>query len=233
MNRYLAAWGAIVAASGITMYALLQALQGETFFMAADYIPPAQVVAAGVVTVGALMLVASAFLEWPRYFALSTDAAARYFARLALFNALAAAVFASAMLIPSLELPILLTEWPGIYIAVSYGSFVGFGVMGMLAWGLMYQMLPSFFSRSSLDRRSVIVQLVLSEVGVLVISTILFLAGFRGASLVHEGLVGPVFVGASMEFADIPVATSIFVVIVSVFLGVVNILGAEKSSTPH
>ena len=54
------------------------------------------------------------------------------------------------------------------------------------------------------------------------------MAGFRGALLVDEGLVGSVFVGASMEFADIPVAASIFVIIVSVFLGAINVLGAKK-----
>jgi hypothetical protein len=230
MNRYLAAWGSLVAVGGATMYALLQALGRQTFFMASYYLPSAMVAAAGVVIAGVIMLVASAIVEWPRYTAVSNEVAARYFGRLALVNALAAAVFASAMLIPPLELPILLTEWPGIYIVIAYGSFVGFGVIGMLAWGLMYQMLPNFFSRSFLDRRSVILQLVLSEVGVFGVSTILFLAGFTGASLVHDNLVGPVFVGASMEFADIPVATSIFVVIVSVFLGAINILGARKQA---
>jgi hypothetical protein len=232
MNRYLAAWGVLVAAGGVVMYLLLQALRGETFFMAAYYIPPAQEVAAGVVAAGAIMLVVSAFSERPRYSVLGNETAARYFARVALVNALAAAVFASAMLVPPLELPILVTEWPGIYIVVAYGSFVGVGVMGMLGWAVVYQMLPNFFLRSLLDRRSVILQLVLCEVGIFVVSTILFLAGFRGASLVHDGLVGSVFVGASMEFADIPVAVSIFVIIVSVFLGAVNILRAKSVPQP-
>ncbi len=230
MNRYLAAWGALLAVSGVTMYVLSQALAVETFFMAAYYIPPTQMVAVGLVVVGILLVVTSAFLEWPRYAAMTNEEAARYFVRAALFNTLAAAVFAFAMLIPPLEIPILFTEWPGIYIAISYGSFVGFGVMGMFAWGLMYQMLPSFFSRSLLDRRSVILQLVLSEVGIFVVSSILFSAGFIGATLVHDQTVGAVFIGASMEFADIPAATFIFVIIISVFLGAINIMGAKKTA---
>lgn len=227
MNRYLATWGAVIAAGGAAMYLLLVDLRQETFFMAAYYIPPAQMVAAAVMAVGALILVASAFVQWPRYSPLAGGTAGGYFARLALLNALAAAVFASAMLIPPLDLPILLTKWPGIYILIAYGSFVGFGVVGMLAWGLMYQNLNAFFSRSTLDRRSVVLQLALSEVGIVVVSTVLFLAGYRGALLVDQGQVGSVFVGASMEFADIPVATSIFLVVVSVFLGASNLLGAK------
>lgn len=229
MNRYLAGWGLLVAVGGVAMYVLLQLLEEEAFFMSVFYIPPAQEVAAGVTAFGILMVAASTFSKWPRYASLDHEAAGRYFVRLALVNALAAAVFVSAMLVPPLELPILITEWPGIYIVIAYGSFVGFGVIGMLGWGLVYQMLPGFFSRYSLDRRSVVLQLVLSEVGVLVVSVVLFLAGFSGASLVHDGTVGQVFIGASMEFADIPVATAIFAVMVSVFLGVSNIVLARKA----
>lgn len=229
MNRYLATWGTLVAIAGLTMYLLLLSLGRQTFFMAAFYIPPTQIIAATVAVAGVVMLVSSIVVSWPTFRALSSNLAARYFARLALINALAAAIFASAMLVPPLELPILLTEWPGIYISIAYASFVGFGVLGMLAWAMMYRALPDFFSKSYLDRRSIILQLLLSEAGLLVISTFLFLAGLTGARLIDEGQVGSVFVGASMEFADIPVATSIFVVIVSVFLGAINILTAKSS----
>jgi len=230
MNRYLALWGGFVAAGGLAMYLLLGALGRQTFFMAAAYIPPATEVALAVAVAGFAMLLASSFSQWPRYTALGNSSAAKYFAQLALFNALAAAVFASAMLVPPLELPILLTEWPGIYIVIAYASFVGFGVLGMLAWAFLYRALPDFFGKSFLDRRSIVLQLLLSEVGVLVISTFLFLAGLTGARLVDQGQVGPVFIGASMEFADIPVATSIFIVMVSVFLGAIATLTAKEAA---
>lgn len=229
MNWYLAFWGGMVAAAGLAMNYLLGALGEQTFFMARYYIPPAVDVSYGVVVVGLLMLLASAFSGWPRYSPIGNEEAGRGFARLALLNAVLAAAFASAMLIPPLRLPILLAQWPGIYIVIAYGSFVGFGVIGMLCWALLFEMLPTFFSRSTVDRRSVILQLALSEIGVLVISTVLFLAGFRGASLVEDGTVGATFVGASMEFADIPVAGSIFLVMISVFLGAFNILSAERT----
>jgi hypothetical protein len=99
-----------------------------------------------------------------------------------------------------------------------------FGVLGMLAWSMMYRFTPAFFSREFLDRRSVLLQLILSQVGIYTMSTVLFAAGYVGASLVHDGKVGSVFVGASMEFSDIPAAVSIFIIIVSVFLGAANIL---------
>ncbi len=231
MNRYTATWGALLAASGVVMHFLLLALGQESFFMAAVYLPPAQAVAYAIIAAGIVLLAASFALKWPRYVVLSNDSASRYFGRIALVNALAAAVFAAPMLVPSLELPILITEWPGIYIVVAYAFFVIFGVLGMLAWSVMYRLAPSFFSRGRFDRRSVLVQLILSEVGIYAVSAVLFSAGYIGASLVHDGLVGSVFVGASMEFSDIPAAVSIFAIIVSVFLGAIVILtGKPKTS---
>jgi hypothetical protein len=230
MNRYTATWGGLLAASGVVMHFLLLALGRESFFMAASYLPPAQTVAYAIIAAGVLLLAASFALEWPRYAWVSNDSASRYFGRIALINALAAAVFAAPMLVPSLELPILLTEWPGIYIVVAYTFFVIFGVLGMLAWSVTYRLAPSFFSRDHFDRRSVVVQLVLSEVGIYAVSAVLFSAGYIGASLVHDGQVGSVFIGASMEFSDIPAAISIFLIIVSVFLGAINVLTGEPKT---
>src|SRR5207248_10353152 len=137
----------------------------------------------GIIAAGIALLLASFVTAWPRYVKISNEVASNYFGRIALVNALAAAVFAAPMLVPSLELPILLTEWPGIYIVIAYAFFVIFGVIGMLAWSMMYRFMPAFFSRESLDRRSVVLQLILSEVGIYTLSTFLFAAGYIGASL--------------------------------------------------
>jgi hypothetical protein len=230
MNTFTATWGALLAASGVVMHYLLLGLGQESFFMAGIYLPPAQVASYGVIAAGIVLLLASFVTKWPRYVEISNETASRYFGRIALVNALAAAVFAAPMLMPSLELPILLTEGPGIYIVIAYSFFVVFGVLGMLAWSVMYRFTPSFFSREFLDRRSVLLQLILSEIGIYTVSTVLFAAGYVGASLVHDGKVGTVFIGASMEFSDIPAALAIFIIIVSVFLGAVVILTGKAKT---
>src|SRR6267143_552730 len=230
MNTFTATWGVLLAASGVVMHYLLLSLGQESFFLAGIYLPPAQIASYGVIAAGIVLLVASFLTKWPRHVEISNEVASRYFGRFALVNALAAAVFAAPMLVPSLELPILLTEWPGIYIVIAYSFFVMFGVIGMLAWSMMYRFAPAFFSREFLDRRSVLLQLILSEVGIYTVSTVLFAAGYVGASLVHDGKVGSVFVGASMEFSDIPAAVSIFIVIVSVFLGAISILTGKAKT---
>jgi hypothetical protein len=234
MNAYLATWGALLALSGVVMHFLLTGLEYVTFFMAPVYLPPAQTVSYGVIVAGLALFVVSFIIRWPRYVAVGSAAASRYFGRIALVNGLAAAVFVTPMLVPPLELPILLTEWPGIYIVVAYAFFVIFGVLGMLAWGVMYRFAPDFFSgRGLVDRRSVLLQLVLSEAAIYTVSTVLFLAGYIGARQVHDitfgnPLMNPL-VGASMEFSDIPAAVSIFLIVVSVFLGAVTVLTAKAS----
>jgi hypothetical protein len=229
LNKYTAFWGGLVAASGVVMHFLLLALGDQTFFMAAEYLPPAQIVSYAVISGGAALFLASFLTEWPRYSGISNEVAARYFGRIALVNALAAAVFASPMLVPPLKLPILLTEWSGIYIVVAYAFFVIFGVLGMLGWSLMYRFTPAIFSVDSFDRRSILVQLILSEAGIYTVSTVLFLAGYIGARLIYSDQVGSVLVGASMEFSDLPAAVSIFIIIVSVFLGAISILTGKRT----
>ena len=230
MNLFTATWGCLLAASGAVMHFLLLGLGQESFFMSGLYLPPAQVAAYGTVAAGISLFLASFVTEWPRHVEISNEVASKYFGRIALVNALAAAIFAAPMLVPSLELPILLTEWPGIYIVIAYTFFVIFGVIGMLAWSMLYHFTPAFFSRQLLDRRSVLLQLILSEVGIYTVSTVLFAAGYIGASLVHDGKVGSVFIGASMEFSDIPAAVSIFIIILSVFLGAINILTGRRTA---
>ncbi|HEV2390269.1 MAG TPA: hypothetical protein VGS04_06045 [Nitrososphaerales archaeon] len=229
MNTYLAIWGGLLTLSGVAMHFLLIGMEYVTFFMAPAYLPPAQIVSYGVIIAGLVLLGASFTIRWPRYATMSNDAASRYFGRIALFNGLAAAVFVAPMLVPPLQLPILLTEWPGIYIVIAYAFFVIFGVMGMLAWSVMYHFAPAFFSRRELlDRRSILVQLVLSEVAIYSVSTVLFAAGYIGAREVHDVTLGnPVMdplVGSSMEFSDIPAAVSIFLIVVSVFLGAITLV---------
>jgi hypothetical protein len=230
MNRFTVFWGGLLAASGVVMHFLLLGLRQEPFLNGPRYIPPAQTVSYGVVAAGILLLLVGLVGKWPRYAELSNEEASKYFGRIALINAVAAAIFVAPMLDPRLELPILLTEWPGIYIVVAYGFFVIFGVIGMLGWSMMYRFMPAFFSRSSLDRRSILLQLILSEVGIYTVSSILFLAGFIGATLVHNGESG-FAVGGPMEFSDIPAAVAIFIIIVSVFLGAISILTGKGKTT--
>jgi len=229
MNIYLAIWGVLLALSGVAMHFILVGLEYVTFFMAPVYLPPAQIVSYGVIVAGLVLLLASFTTRWPRYVTIGHDVASKYFGRIALVNGLAAAVFVAPMLAPPLQLPILLTEWPGIYIVVAYAFFVIVGVMGMLAWSVMYHFAPDFFSRRELlDRRSVLLQLILSEAAIYAVSAVLFAAGYIGAREVHDVTFGnPVMdplVGASMEFSDVPAAVSIFLMVVSVFLGAITIM---------
>src|SRR5467141_2900654 len=107
MNGYTATWGALLAASGVAMHFLLLGLAEEPFFMSALYLPPAQIISYGIILAGIILFLASFIIKWPRYVGINSEAASRYFGRIALVNGLAAAVFAAPMLDPSLQFPIL------------------------------------------------------------------------------------------------------------------------------
>ncbi len=73
------------------MHFLLLRLGEQSFFMSGVYLPPAQIVSYGVVSARIVLLLASLVIKWPRYIEISSDPASRYFGRMALFHALAAA----------------------------------------------------------------------------------------------------------------------------------------------
>ena len=143
-----------------------------------------------------------------------------------MINALAAALFTLPLFYPPLDFPILITEWPAIYMIIAYSFFIIFGVLGMMAWSYTYSTFAMILSKENFSRPLVIFQILLSNIGVYGMSISLFLGGYIGAYLAYIGS-GSIIVGANMEFSDIPSAFSIALCIMSVFLGVSNFLRSK------
>jgi len=152
--------------------------------------------------------------------------ASKYFGYSALINAVMAAAFTLPLFYPPLDFPILITEWPGMYMIIAYAFFIIFGVLGMFAWSLSYSSLAAVLSKGNFSRPIVIFQLAISNLGVYGMAISLFLGGYLGSYLAYNG-AGSIIVGASMEFSDIPAAFSIFLCIISVFVGVANFIRTE------
>lgn len=223
MNKPATFAGLILAAVGGVMYILLVQLHSETF--REDL--PAWMTAALVIAVAgvALSLASIALPNW-KAGVIATEAAATYFGYVSIANTLAAAAFVMPVLVPSLEFPILITRWPGVYMVIAYFSFVMVAVVGMLAWMGFYRMMPSVFSKKTVYRPLFFGQIVLTQLGIYVVSVSMFLGGYVGSALEYAG-AGPVVVGAAMEFAVIPSALSIFLTVVGELLGIVNVLLAK------
>ena len=225
MRRPLLVLGALALGSGEVMVILLGQLRSD-FFRA--YLPPWVYAAYGTVAMGGLLIVAGLVAKPAEPGLLASKRAGGIAAKLSLLNAAVAALLLAPVIVPSFRLPILITEWPGIYMVLAYFSFLAVGVLGMAVWSLFLVHVPELLGRNSLGLMGFGVQITLTEVGILALTVSMFLGGYVGSSLVYSG-AGPVAVGAQMEFSVIPSAVSIYLVAAGTIAGVLNVLLSGRS----
>src|SRR5437870_1095589 len=226
VRRAVSILGAIIGFLGGAMYGLLIQLRSETF--RAD-LPPWMTGALALVGLGIVLFLAGLALPRRETGTLDVVRASNYFAYSTVFNTFAAACFSIPVLIPTFEFPILITRWPGIYMVIGYAFFVMIGVLGSLGWSVLYRWMPELLARDTLLKPLFLFQFSAQEVGVYLLSVFMFLGGYVGSTLVHQGL-GDTVVGTAMEFAVIPSALGIFLLIASTFAGVVTIFLSRKIS---
>ncbi len=226
MNKPALAAGVLLIASGFAMNLLLIQLANQTFradrnvWVVLSY----ATIVVGAVSAGVGMMRGGGIPA-----RVTVQQASRYFSRLALVNVLAAAAFASPLLVPSFEFPILITRWPGIYMVVAYTFFVLVGVLGNAGWSSLLTSLAASDGISSLRKWGLYAQLSLTGIAAYTLAASMFLGGYVGASLDYGGAQSTL-VGISMEFTVVPAALSIFAVIVGECLGVVNVMESIRGT---
>jgi hypothetical protein len=154
---------------------------------------------------------------------LATERAVRYFFFLALLNAFFAVAITAPILLPRFEFPIILTEWPGIYIILAYSSFIVGGVLGMIAWASGYYLIWRIFGLSTTSKGLIAAQILLTQAGTYSLTIFMYWGGFVGAHASHEG-IAIFIIGQIMEFAVIPSALGIALILVGTTTGLLNIL---------
>jgi len=146
----------------------------------------------------------------------------KYFTYAAFVNLGAALAFTAPIFIPRLQFPILLTEWPGIYIYIGFSTFLIAGVLGMLAWAVAYYLLWKVFDKNSCDKKVFFSQIFITNIGVYVASIFMFAGGYQGAFYAHEGFAAFV-VGKIMESTVIPSAIGIALSLLGNIFGLANV----------
>lgn len=225
MNKPVTVSGAIICASGFVMWFLVGLLRSQTY-RAAIVVYEYSAFVVGVL--GAAVLLYGIATKDMQLSSIDTEGIARFYFRLTLINTIVAVLFAAPVVDPRLEFPILITQWPGVYMVIAYTFFVIVGILGTLGWGVFFHLLPTMFDRSSVRRFWLIVQMGATEVGIYLIAIFMFLGGYIGASLSYFNGAGDYIVGASMEPAVIPAALGIFLVILGTVVGVANVLLARN-----
>ena len=146
----------------------------------------------------------------------------KYFVYATFVNLGAAVAFTAPIFIPRLQFPILLTEWPGVYIYIGYSAFLIAGVLGMLAWAVAYYLLWKVFDKNSCDRKIFFSQIIVANIGVYVASIFMFAGGYQGAFYAHEGFAAFI-VGKIMESTVIPSAIGIALSLLGNIFGLANV----------
>lgn len=217
--------GALGLGSGVAMNFLLGQLKSD-FFRA--YLPPWTFASYAVIALGGSAILGGLALGGGPSAPLDVRRASRVAATLSMVNAVAAAIFVAPVLDPALRLPILITQWPGIYMVIAYLSFLVVGVLGLAAWAVMFVHSEDIMGSPSIGRTGFATQVLLTEAGAYGLAISMFLGGYVGSWLAYTG-AGPVAVGAQMEFSVIPSAVSIFAVAAGTVVGVVNMLASRRS----
>ncbi len=225
MRRQVILLGVFALGTGVAMAVMLGQLRSD-FFRA--YLPPWVYVSYAVSATGAAAIVAGALMKPVGESSTEAGRAGGAVARIALLNAVISALMLIPVLVPSYRLPILITQWPGVYMVLAYFSFLVVGVLGMAAWSVFLLHLPGLLGRTNLSTLWFRAQLALTEVGVYVLAVAMFAGGYVGSWLAYTG-AGPAVVGAEMEFSVIPSAVGIFMVAAGTFMGVLNVVLAGRS----
>ena len=141
------------------------------------------------------------------------------FMKLSVLNTIVAIIFLFPILIPQLAFPILITEWPGIYMVLAYFIFLFAAVIGFIAWTFAYYLLWKLYEIKFVKRNLVYAQIVLLEIGALLACIFMYWGGYVGSSAAYSGM-SEFVVGIMMEFATIPSGLGIGLVL---FLSLIHI----------
>ena len=112
----------------------------------------------------------------------------KYFFQIFLINTAITILVTIPVLIPSLAFPILITEWPGIYMIIGFFSLLICGIFGFCGWTITYFLISKIYNIKFTNRNLVFTQIILFESGILLTSIFMYWGGYIGASAAHSGM---------------------------------------------
>jgi hypothetical protein len=155
---------------------------------------------------------------------IEAETASRYFFYVTAVNILIAAFVTAPVLDPQLGIPIKINHWPGTWIFVAYFSFLIVGVLGMLAWAVMYYMLPRLFNKAVVNRSLLYAHLLVTEFSVVGATGLMgIFPGYVGGTLVQQGF-GDIEVTRVVEWTVIPIGIFISLAVLATLAGLVNMI---------
>src|ERR1700731_3007279 len=162
LNRFVIGLGILVLIIGVLTHFLLISLSAEVF---RGNIAFYQDIALLTIVVGIVVSIAGFVVHPFQSERVESRVVAKYFGYSAMINALAAGLFTLPLFYPPFDFPILITEWPAIYMIIAASFFIICGVLGMMGWSYTYSNFAASLSKENLRRPLVILQILLSNMG--------------------------------------------------------------------
>jgi len=154
---------------------------------------------------------------------ISLEKTIKFYIYFGVSNAAIATLFIIPILLPRYRFPILITEWPGIYMIIAYFAFLLIAVFGSLGWATLYYIELSLFNNKSTNKNLVLANMILTNVGIYILTIFMYWGGYIGADASHQGIA--IFVtGQIMEFAVIPAGLGMSLIIIGTIIGIMNIV---------
>ena len=154
---------------------------------------------------------------------ISLEKTIKFYIYFAVANASIATLFIIPILLPRYRFPILITEWPGIYMVIAYFAFLFVAVFGSIGWATLYYIQLSLFKNKSTNKNLILSNMVLTNVGIYILTIFMYWGGYIGADASHQGIA--IFVtGQIMEFSVIPVGLGMSLIIIGTIIGIINVI---------
>lgn len=161
---------------------------------------------------------------------IETERMARYFAYIALVNALAAALFTTPILVPTFGIPLIAGIFPGTWMLIAYLAFLAVGVMGMVGWAAMYYLASRLMGKKNTTKMFAIMHLVIVEVSVYGVATLMSAAGWIGGQALRQGLAVAA-VGFLIEWLILPTGAFVALVVFGQALGILNMINTLRAKS--
>lgn len=152
----------------------------------------------------------------------------RRFSYVALANAAIAVVWSIPILIPQFQISRQIAGGSaGTWGFVGYSLFLTIGFASMMAWGVLYFIIPNVLNKRIFSNKLAALHLILSEVGLIFATGLLSIAGYLGGTMLLAERSFPEIHEALIVYVE-PIGYFTMVLMAGIILGIVN-LGLSMS----
>lgn len=155
---------------------------------------------------------------------LRVDKLSRFFIYATLFNLLVALGITIPIIVPEFTFPLVLTDWPGTWIFISYFLFLIVAVLGSLGWAVLLDFVKRRFNREYVNRYMAEAHLTLSYIGIYGQTTLMFVVGYRGGYAALLGYGHATITQGVIGWMVVPIGVFIFLFLIGTLIGVANVL---------